>query len=133
MTLREACQVAGVLKPDYGVVEGDYYFVADDGSVFTMQRPAFFGLIGSPTRTFVAGPRQGQTEKITSADLDAYQKEAEAKYGRYIPGGAFSDPRFEPGTERKTLPIIERGLQRGYVDKEGVHWFGWVRDDMEGA
>ena len=103
MTLREACQVAGVLKPDYGVVEGDYYFVADDGSVFTMQRPAFFGLIGSPTRTFVAGPRQGQTEKITSADLDAYQKEAEAKLRTLHSRRCIFGPTLRTGNGTKNL------------------------------
>jgi hypothetical protein len=86
----------------------------------------YAGATPSPQRVYVAGPRARQRENITNAELDTYRQEGEALYGRYVPGGLFSSPRFIPGTERQTLPWFEvdvYGVRRlvGYVDENGLH------------
>lgn len=75
-----------------------------------------------------AGPHKGQIEELTEAELTGYHDEAEAKWGNYIPGSLFREPRFIPGTERKILPLIELdtwssnyGQKIGWVDENGVH------------
>jgi hypothetical protein len=133
MTLRDAAKAAGIAQPDYDVIEAKYYFVADDASVFTVERPGWFGWFSGPNRKYVAGPRAGQTEAITSADVAAYRREAEASWGRYIPGTLFREPRFIPGTQRRTLPLYEGGLPTGYIDESGVHRYPGLRGRMEGA
>jgi hypothetical protein len=84
----------------------------------------------SHKRVFVAGPRQGETEVITSEELAAYKKEGEEKWGKLIPGGVFFPPKFIPGTERQTLPVYTNGVEVGYVDETGVHYYPlapWTR------
>ena len=146
-TIREACQMAGVGCPDYQSIDAPYFFTAEDGSVFVIQTPStgrriletvWSGIVGavtlgqvetgrtSPQRVYVAGPRRGQTENITDADVDAYREAAEALYGRLVLGGLFREPRFIPGSERDRLPLIERDIYGnsrvvGYIDATGVH------------
>jgi hypothetical protein len=76
--------------------------------------------ISSPYIKYVAGPRAGETETITSADVEVYRQEGEKRWGKLIPGGLFREPRFKPGTERKTLPFYENGVRKGYVDENGI-------------
>jgi hypothetical protein len=122
LTVREACQAAGIGHPDYVTTDREYYFTAPDNSVFYVQEYVWpRSWVSNPRRVFVAGPRAGQTEEITTADVEDHRAEAEARYGRLIPGGWFSSPRFIPGTERRTLPLMEGTRETGYVDEEGVH------------
>lgn len=125
LTLRDACQAAGVLQPEYHIaVWEDYHFVAPDNSVFVVQ-PRQIGLwpVGTtPRRVFIAGPRAGQTESLSDREVEDYRREGQAKYGRYIPGGLFREPRFIPGTHRRQLPIYNDWNQEtGYIDENGVH------------
>jgi hypothetical protein len=122
---RDVLQTMGVLQPEYSVAEREtYHFVADDGSVFVVW-PA--GWLSSPQLEFVSGPRQGQKEGITRAEVEDCRKKAEEVWGRYIPGSLLSQPRFIPGTERHRLPIIreQRGLPEeiGWIDEKGVHYY----------
>ncbi len=123
LTARDALQAAGVLQPDYEVAEREtYHFVDGNGSVFTV-RPA--GLFTSAKREFVAGPRKGQIETITSAQVDEYRRQAEQEWGKYVPGSLFSEPRFIPGSKRTSLPLIQyrNGIpyEVGWIDEKGVH------------
>ena len=123
LTARDALQATGVLQPDYEVAEREtYHYVAEDGSVFVVWPAGWFS---GPKREFVAGPRNGETETITSADVDKYRDQAEKEWGKYIPGTLFSEPRFIPGTKRKTLPLIKYELgvpyEAGWIDEKGVH------------
>ena len=120
---RDVFQAAGVLKPDYTVEEREtYHFVAEDGSVFVVSPAGWFS---SAQREFVAGPRKGQTEKITNAQVDGYRKKAEEEWGKYIPGSRVSEPRFIPGTKRHSLPwvIHKYGIpyDAGWIDEKGIH------------
>lgn len=88
--------------------------------------PGDWAFWGNYERKFVAGPRAGKSEVITSAQFEVHKKEAEDIYGRYIPGGLFSSPRFIPGTKRSSLPLMggPLGIDKiGYVDEEGVHLY----------
>jgi hypothetical protein len=121
LTLRDAAQAAGIAQPDYVQIDAPYYFTAQDGSVFTIKMPGWFG---SYKRNYVAGPRAGQTETITDFQFEVHKKVAEVTWGKYIPGGLFREPRFIPGTKRKSLPLTdERGNEIGYIDEEGVHQY----------
>jgi hypothetical protein len=122
LTARDAFQAAGLLQPDYQVAEGEtYHYVSEDGSVFVVLSA---GLFSSPKREFVAGPRKGQSEKITKEQVEAYRKLAESEWGKYIPGTLFSEPRFIPGKKRKHLPLMEyrHGVpyEAGWIDENGV-------------
>ena len=131
LTMRDACQIAGVAPPSYEVAAwGDYYFTAEDGSVFVVNpghagsRLPWGDSAVAPHRIYVAGTRAGQSEVITDAQLEAHRLEGERLYGRYIPGGTllfWIGPRFIPGTLRSSLPIRENGRTIGYVDENGVH------------
>ncbi len=123
LTARDALQAAGALQPDYEAEAREtYHYVADDGSVFIVW-PA--GLFSGASREFVSGPRKGQTEKLASEDVEAYRKQAEEEWGKYIPSSLFSEPRFIPGKRRKSLPLIEyrNGIRydAGWIDEDGVH------------
>jgi hypothetical protein len=123
LAARDALQAAGVLKPDYDEDDREtYHYVAEDGSIFTVQPGGFFS---GASREFVAGPRKGHTEAITKEQVEAYRTQAEEEWGKYIPGSLFSEPRFIPGKKRKSLPLIEYrdGLpyNAGWIDEEGVH------------
>jgi RHS repeat-associated protein len=129
LSVRDACQIAGVLPPDQTVLYAPYYFTASDGSVYIVQDPSWYQFWGNRQRVYVAGPRSGQTESITSAEASLLQLRGEELYGRLVGGGLFEGPRrFIPGTLRRTLPIIEydalTGRVRriaGYVDETGEH------------
>jgi RHS repeat-associated protein len=130
LTFRDAAQAAGILKPDYDVITAPYYFVADDKSVFIIQKPpSWFSWFSSYKQIFVAGPRTGQTEDITNESFAKYQEQAEAQWGKYIPGSWFRDPRFIPGTSRETLPLYDGYNEIGYVDEEGVHRYLYPRNN----
>jgi hypothetical protein len=124
LTARDALQAVGVLQPDYYVLEGaEYYFATKDGAVFVVWTGGWFT---SARREFIAGPRKGDSEKISNQDVKRYTALAEKKWGRYIPGGPFREPQFMPGTERKSLPLVEvdeNGFRRsaGWIDEKGVH------------
>jgi hypothetical protein len=122
-TLRQACQMAGIGHPDYETIDAPYYFTASDGSVFVVREPAWLrSFVTNPSRLYVAGPRAGQSEDITSAQVGEYRRAAEELYGRYEPGGFFNDPRFHPGTERSRVDLVDgNGRRIGYVDESGVH------------
>lgn len=98
--------------------EGAYTFTANDGSIFVVYPPGI--LYGSANRTFVSGPREGESESISKDDFELYRKLGEEQWGKYIPGGLFSEPRFIPGVQRKSLPLFdyERGYSReiGWID-----------------
>jgi hypothetical protein len=89
-------------------------------------------LFSGATREFVAGPRKGQTEKITKEQVEEYRKQAEKEWGKYIPGSLFSEPRFIPGKKRKSLPWIEHRYgvpyEAGRIDEEGVHRYANPRE-----
>ncbi len=123
LTARDALQAAGVLQPDYQEADREtYHYVAKDGSIFIVW-PA--GLFSGATREFVAGPRKGQTEKISKAQVETYRNQAEEEWGKYLPGSLFSEPSFIPGKKRKSLPLIEyrNGIpyDAGWIDEDGVH------------
>jgi len=123
LTAKEALQAAGILQPNYYVFEeATYYFVANDESVFIVWSAGWFS---SAKREFIAGPRKGETEKLAKGQVAAYQKIAEAKFGKYIRGTWFREPRFIPGTDRKSLPLTEEQygvpVEVGWIDEEGVH------------
>jgi hypothetical protein len=83
LTARDALQATGVLKPDYEVGEREtYHFRAEDGSVFIVH-PG--GLFSSAERRYVAGPRKGQIEKITAAEVEEHRKQAEKEFGKFFP------------------------------------------------
>ena len=122
LTLRDAFQAAGIVQPDYTEVGyAEYYFVADDGSVFTVQK----GWLWGGTRVFIAGPRKGQTESISSEDVQKHLHDAEEQWGHYIPGTLFREPRFIPGKQRTRLPFIKYKdgvpYEAGWIDETGVH------------
>jgi hypothetical protein len=119
LTLRDALQAAGVLQPDYLSVDASYFFVDEDGSVFIIQEPGWFS---GAKRKFVAGPRMGQTELISRDELEAYREQVEARWGKYIPESWFHGPRFIPGTDRQTAPLVDGdGVEIGYIDENGEH------------
>jgi hypothetical protein len=123
LTVRDAVEAAGVGPFAFRVEqEATYYFTMEDGSVFYLQYyewPA--SMFANSRRVFVAGPRRGETEQVTNAQVAEIMAEGERLYGRYIPGGLFSDPRFIPGTLRRTLPVNENGRRIGYLDENGFH------------
>lgn len=124
LTARDALQSAGIFQPDYEIsAEATYHFLDSDGSVFTVKPDGWFS---SAKREFVAGPRKGETETISSARATQYRKQAEAEWGRCERGNLISEPRFIPGTKRKTLPLYseEFGDRReiGFIDEKGVHY-----------
>jgi hypothetical protein len=125
LVARDVLQTTGILQPDYSVAEREtYHFVAEDGSVFVVW-PA--GWVSSAKREFVSGPRQGQKEGMTNAEVEVCRKKAEEVWGKYIPGSLLSQLRFIPGTQRSTLPLIRefRGLPQevGWIDEKGVHYY----------
>jgi hypothetical protein len=93
-------------------------------SVFTVTESTAFT---RAERVYIAGPRAGQTEKITDFQEQVHRRVAEVQYGRLIEGGWFSDPKFIPGMVRKTLPFFEGGKQVGYVDETGIHRYSISR------
>jgi hypothetical protein len=124
LTARDVLQSAGALKPDYdehGHIT--YQYVDKDGSEFIVVPGNRYS---RPKREFVAGPRKGQAETITDAELNAYRKQGEEEWGKYIPGSLFRDPRFIPGRKRQTLPLFidDHGVPReaGWIDEKGVHY-----------
>lgn len=129
LTAREAMQATGALHPDYAQDEREtYHFVADDGSVFIVH-PS--GLFSDAKREYVDGPRKGQTEKIAKEQVDAYIRQAEEEWGKYIPGSLISGPRFIPGKKRDSLPLIEyrNGVPYdiGLINEDGVHYYSSPR------
>jgi hypothetical protein len=125
-TLRAALQEAGAAQPDEVVIPADYYFVADDGSVFVIQYRNLWGLarlVMDPWKQFVAGPRKGETQSITWAKADEYVKEAETIWGHLIPGKLFRQSRFIPGTNRSSLPLYNENGLVGWVDEDGEHYY----------
>jgi hypothetical protein len=121
-TVRDALQAAGVAQPDYDIEHADYYFTAEDSSVFIIEKPT---LTSKAKQVFVAGPRAGQTVTLTTEQFQQYKAAAEKVWGRYEPGSLFRGPRFYPGEKRKTLPYYEyRDGYRwevGWIDENGVH------------
>src|SRR6185312_2311880 len=89
LILPEALQAGGILNPDYEPVDAPYFFLADDGSVFIVQEAGWFT---NPKRVFIEGPRKGQSEVITKAEVQTYMGQADARWGRYIPGSLLRDP-----------------------------------------
>ncbi|MBI3836427.1 MAG: hypothetical protein HY288_00655 [Planctomycetia bacterium] len=125
LAARDVLQATGVLQPDYEVAEREtYHFRAEDGSVFMVHAG---GLFSSAKREYVEGPRKGQMEKITDAEVDQHRKQAEAEFGKYIPGSLFKEPRFIPGKQRSSLPLIvyKYGIahEAGWIDEKGVHHY----------
>lgn len=120
--VRDALKAAGALEPDYEVAESEYYFVDSDGSVYYIQKRGPIGnLFDSPKKVFVAGPRAGEREAISSAEAQEHQEAGDAQWGKVIPGNLFEGPRFVPGTNRSRIPYTEDGVPKGYLDKDGLH------------
>ena len=128
MTLREALQASGNLKPDYVVEEEEKYFVRGP-NVFKVTAQPFLAMsFARYRREYTAGPFAGRWEKITEAEFEAYQKEDEAEWGKVIEGSFFRDPKFIAGRSRKTIPFFETdswGTRRlvGWLDDKGIHRF----------
>lgn len=106
-TLKDAAEFAGA--PSGKFTEGphqDYYFAGLDGSVFTVTPQ---GLFSTGRRNYILGPKKGQSESLTCGQVNEYRKLGEELYGRYVPATWFlgNQPRFIPGTIRKTLPIMD--------------------------
>ncbi|MBI2826027.1 MAG: HNH endonuclease [Planctomycetia bacterium] len=125
LTARDVLQATGALQPDYvATAQESYHFAAEDGSVFIVH-PA--GLFSSAKREFVAGPRKGQMDEITNAQVEHYRRMAEAEWGKYVPGSLLRAPRFVPGKQRKSLPLFidDHGVRReaGWIDEDGVHYY----------
>jgi hypothetical protein len=126
MGARDALQAGGILQPDYEERDHEvYHYRAEDGSVFVVQQG---NAIKSAERVYVEGPRKGQTEKISSVEVEQHRKQAEEEFGRYIPGNKFKKPRFIPGRQRKTIPLItidKYGVpyDGGYIDEDGPHYY----------
>jgi hypothetical protein len=59
------------------------------------------------------------------ADVEQYRKRAEEEFGKYIPGSRIAEPRFIPGKQRTSVPIIidKYGIphEAGWIDEKGVH------------
>jgi hypothetical protein len=101
----------------------DYVFEDEygEGSQFTVQPGSFFG---DARKTYISGRREGAVEYINDVQAGSYRRVAEGVYGKYIPGNIFTSPRFEPGSERQTLPVYDSGgIQSGYIDESGPHEF----------
>jgi len=82
LVARDVLQTTGILQPDYSVTEQEtYHFVAEDGSVFVVW-PA--GWVSSARREFISGPRHGQKEGMTNAEVNVCRKKAEEVWGKYI-------------------------------------------------
>jgi hypothetical protein len=123
MTIRDAAEAAGVNGMDFQAINASHYFTDEFGSVFTVQE-IDKGLFRSNTywRTIIAGYKAGRSEKITVENYEVYKEMVEKKFGKYIPGGLFSKPKFIPGTERKSLPWYDEYLnERGWIDETGPH------------
>jgi len=121
LVARDVLQAAGALQPDYYISERQVYqFSCADGSVFVVYPPWPFL---SPYVLYVEGARKGETETISRIEFALLKSHAESKWGKYIPGSLLSEPRFIPGTERKTLPLVraEDGVEIGWIDVKGVH------------
>jgi hypothetical protein len=124
LTVRDALREAGVLQPEYTVLEREEYtFLASDGSLFVVF-PA--GWSSNAAIEFVDGPRKGQREEIDSDQVAEYKLIAEKVFGRYVPETLFSEPRFLPGSERRRLPLVEVDefgyrTEVGWIDETGVH------------
>ena len=124
LAAHDALQTLGVLQPSYQVGDSAvYHFAADDGSIFVVHEGGWFS---SPKIEFVAGPRKGQTEKLSSTEVEQYRNRAEQEFGKYIPGSLISQLRFIPGRQRTRLPLYDenRGVRReiGWIDASGVHY-----------
>lgn len=129
LAARDVLKASGVLQPDYEVAEHEtYHFRAEDGSVFIVHPR---GLFSSARREYVEGPRKGQTERITGEEVEQHRKQAEAEFGKYIPGSLFKEPRFIPGKQRKSLPLITYPYgvphDAGWIDEKGVHHYAVPR------
>jgi RHS repeat-associated protein len=131
LTLRDAAQAAGMLPIDYVPDNAPYYFVGSDGSVFTVDDTSWYNFWSNPKRNYVAGPRSGQTEDITAADVESYKNEAEAVWGKFVPGNLFRDPIFIPGTQRSELPLTDEfGMPKGWIDQYGPHEYGFRKNGL---
>jgi hypothetical protein len=124
MTARDIGQTTGLLQSDYEVGDRtNYHFRDEDGNVFIVHEG---GIISSPKRVYVDGPRKGETEKITTEEAEQLRKRAEEEFGKYIPGTIFREPRFIPGKKRTSVPLITHpnGIphEAGWIDDEGVHY-----------
>ena len=57
--------------------------------------------------------------------------QAEAEFGKYIPGSLLKEPRFIPGKQRKSLPLITNPYgvphEAGWIDEKGVHHYAVPR------
>jgi len=125
LATRDALQTFGALQPDYPVAEHEvYHFHDKDGSTFVVVPGGWFS---SAKREYIAGPRKGQSETITNGEVEQHRRQAEAEFGKYIPGTIFKQPRFIPGKQRKTLPLVADfyGVRHetGWIDQDGVHYY----------
>jgi RHS repeat-associated protein len=120
LTLNAAIQGA---RPQYVVeAQADHYFSAGLGSVYIIQEPGSLNFWSSPTMLWLTGPHAGESWVISDSEARRHRREAERRFGRYIPPGYFSGPRFIPGTERRRIELTN-GQNRviGYIDETGVH------------
>ena len=129
LAARDALQATGTLQPDYETAEREtYHFRAEDGSVFVVHPGSLFS---SARREYVDGPRKGRTETITNTEVEQHRQQAEAEFGKYLPGSLLKEPRFIPGKQRKSLPLYTypNGVphQAGWIDEKGVHRYAVPR------
>ncbi len=125
LTLEDALELTGHIKSPKDVREAEYYFIDKDTSVFVVETHIWpRSWFSNSKKIFVAGPRAGQMEEITSDDVNQLRVKAEKVYGWLEPGGIFGVTKFHPGTHRRTLPILDEHLGKiGYIDEEGSHYY----------
>jgi hypothetical protein len=120
LTIRDAIEVSGIGGLQYDPLNAPYYYTDGLGSVFTVESSGM--VFKDYTRRFIAGGRAGETESINEQDYKWYQQLAETKFGKYIQGTLLTKPRFVPGTERKTVPLLDEGANViGWIDEDGPH------------
>jgi hypothetical protein len=75
-----------------------------------------------PRRSTAVGMAPGQVQKINNLSVSIHRTIAEQKYGRYVPGNIFKEPKFIPGTDRQSIEYIDSGgFPAGTINDKGVH------------
>ncbi|QOV88442.1 RHS repeat domain-containing protein [Humisphaera borealis] len=125
-SLRDAAKEAGIGGYAFGEINAPYYFTDNSGSVFVARtwKDGIANLWKQHYEIeYIAGPRTGHKEEVDEENYNIYQWTARQKWGELIKGGIFTEPRFKPGTDRESLPVVDpvSGAVNGWVDEDGVH------------
>ena len=126
---RDVLQEGGALSKNYTIQQRESYVFQEKNTLY----PYPFTVQPGPdsqspgVKTYVGGYVKGLQETLSPAEVRTYQTQVEKKFGRYVPGNIFRDPRFEPGTHRQSIEIVDdRGFSTGYIDGKGVHSYSEV-------